>query len=130
MIVMRVKILSLATLFALLVSCAGYRPVIDPASVQDQQRYQADLAECQEIARLNSNTGASAAGGAVVGGAIGAGLGAIISAIFGGNVGEGAAAGAVLGGTQGAIGGAATGEDKYRQIYANCLRGRGYNVLY
>lgn len=127
---MRIKIVSLSTLFALLVSCAGYRPVIDPASVQDQQRYQSDLAECQDIARLNSDTGASAAGGAVVGGAIGAGLGALISAIFGGNVGEAAAAGAVLGGTQGAVGGTVAGEDRYRQIYANCMRGRGYNVLY
>ncbi len=127
---MKIKIVSLVILLALLFSCAGYRPVIDPASVQDEQKYHADLAECQEIARLNSDTGASAAGGAVVGGAIGAGLGAAISAIFGGNVGEGVAVGAILGGTQGAIGGAATGEDRYRQIYANCLRGRGYNVLY
>ncbi len=127
---MRIRIVSLATLFLLLVSCAGYRPVIDPASVQDRERYQIDLVECQDIARLNSDTGASATGGAVVGGAIGAGLGAIISAIFGGNVGEGAAAGAVLGGAQGALGGAATSEDRYRQIYANCMRGRGYNVLY
>ncbi len=127
---MKIKIVSLVILLVLLVSCAGYRPVVDPASVQDEQKYHADLVECQEIARLNSDTGASAAGGAVVGGAIGAGLGAIISGIFRGNVGEGAAAGAVLGGTQGAVGGAAAGENKYREIYANCLRGRGYNVLY
>ena len=34
---MKIKIVSLVFLFALLVSCAGYRPVIDPASVQDEQ---------------------------------------------------------------------------------------------
>jgi hypothetical protein len=127
---MRIKIAILSTLLALAASCAGYRPVIDPASVQDQERFQADLAECQNIARWNTDTGASAAGGAVVGGAIGAGLGAAIAGIFGGNVGEGIAAGAVLGGAQGALGGTAAGESRYQQIYANCMRGRGYNVLY
>lgn len=127
---MRIKVVTLSILLALVVSCTGYRPVIDPASVQDQEKYRADLAECQYIARQNTDTGASATGGAVVGGAIGAGLGAIISAIFGGNVGEGAAAGAVVGGAQGALGGTAAGESRYQQIYANCMRGRGYNVLY
>jgi uncharacterized protein YcfJ len=127
---MRIKILSLAVLFILLISCAGYRPVVDSASVQDRERYRADLIECQDIAHRNADPVNSATGGAVIGGAIGAGLGAIIAGIFEGNVGRGAALGALLGGAEGTAQGASAGEYKYRQIYANCMRGRGYNVLY
>src|ERR1700757_2130205 len=126
---MKVKIISLSILFILLVSCAGYRPAIDPRSVQDEQRYRADLFECQDLAHRYADPANSAAGGAVIGGAIGAALGALIAGIFEGNVGQGAALGAVLGGTQGTIQGGTSGEYRYRQIYANCMRGRGYNVL-
>lgn len=123
---MSIKIVSL---FILFVSCAGYRPAIDPRSVQDEQRYRIDLAECQDLAHRYADPANSAAGGAIVGGAIGAGLGAIIAGIFEGNVGQGAALGTLLGGTQGTIQSGTSGEYRYRQIYANCMRGRGYNVL-
>lgn len=127
---MRIRIVSLAILYVLLLSCAGYRPVIDPASVQDKEKYRSDLIECQDLAHRNADTVNSATSGAVIGGAIGAGLGAIIAGIFEGNVGRGAAFGALLGGTEGTAQGASAGEYKYREIYANCMRGRGYNVLY
>lgn len=127
---MRIRIVSLVILFVLLFSCAGYRPVIDPASVQDKEKYHSDLIECQDLAHRNADPVNSATSGAVIGGAIGAGLGAIIAGIFEGNVGRGAAFGALLGGTEGTVQAGSAGEYKYRQIYANCMRGRGYNVLY
>ena len=51
--------------------CAGSsKPVIDPAGI-DMEQYNADLAECEQIAeQVDQKAGEGAAGGAVVGGLI------------------------------------------------------------
>jgi hypothetical protein len=110
-------------------SCAGYKPVVDTAQIEDMDKYDRDEWECENLAHENSNTGNATVAGAGIGAALGAGVGALIGAIFG-DAGEGAAFGAVVGGTQGAISGGASEEQKYRQIFAGCMAGRGYNVLY
>ena len=110
-------------------SCAVYKPVIDTAQVEDMEQYNQDQLECENLSHEHSNTGNATVAGAGIGAALGAGVGALIGAIFG-DAGEGAAFGAVVGGVQGATSGAASEEEKYRQIFANCMQGRGYNVLY
>jgi hypothetical protein len=116
-------------LVSLLPSCAaGYRPVVDPATIVDRARYEQDLSECAAIADQNMKSH-RAATGAVGGGLFGAGLGALLSWIFGGSAGTGAAAGAVIGGVGGAASGAGAAEVDYETIYRNCMIGRGWRVL-
>src|SRR3972149_11727112 len=57
-------------------SCAkGYRPLVDPATIVDRDRYERDLSECAAIADQNVKSHQAATGAA--GGALwGAGLGA------------------------------------------------------
>lgn len=109
-------------------ACMGknYRPVIDPKGV-NMSYYEADLAECQNIAGQQSVI-AESAQTAVVGAAAGAVVGSVIGAFFG-DAGEGAAAGAGWGGTNGAIDGAVGGLKGQSQVVANCMSGRGYKVL-
>lgn len=106
---------------ALVGGCAGggSKPIVDPAGV-DMGRYQADLAECQQIAQqVDQKAGAGAVGGAVVGGLVGA--------ITGNSdrVRKSAGVGAVLGGAKGA---GATQRER-DLVVKNCLRNRGYTVL-
>ncbi len=106
---------------ALVAGCAGggSKPIVDPAGV-DMGRYQADLAECQQIAQqVDQKAGAGAAGGAVVGGLIGAITG------DSNRVKRSAGVGAVLGGAKGA---GATQRER-DLVVKNCLRNRGYTVL-
>ena len=105
-----------------LTACASYQPIIDARGV-DQNRYRTDLSECQQYASqvdptLHSAIGAG--GGAVLGAAIGAILGNRRSA------GQGAAAYGLLGAGAGGVEGAGA----RRNIIINCLKGRGYHVLY
>jgi len=109
-------------------SCATYRPVVDPASVSDDDGYYRDIAECKALAQANTSTAREAAKGTVVGGGVGAGTGALLGAISG-SAGSGAAYGAVIGGIAGLFGGIAKGEGVYEHIYRNCMLGRGYSVL-
>ncbi len=105
----------------LLGGCAGggSKPIVDPAGV-DMGRYQADLADCQQIAKqVDQKAGAGAAGGAVVGGLIGAITG------DSDRVKRSAGVGAVLGGARGA---GATQRER-DVVVKNCLRNRGYRVL-
>ncbi len=96
-----------------------YNPIIDPAGV-DMGLYQADLAECAQLAeQVEQKTGEGAAGGAVVGALIGAMLGDSDT------VKRSAGVGAVSGGAKGAQ---ATRLEKDR-VVKNCLRNRGYKVL-
>lgn len=93
------------------------KPIIDPAGV-DMAQYDADVADCEQIAtQVDQKAGAGAAEGAVVGGVIGA--------IFNNNLGEAVAAGAVIGGVKG---GASTEKERSR-VVKNCLRNRGYKIL-
>jgi len=97
--------------------CAGSsKPVIDPAGV-DMEQYNADLAECEQIAeQVDQKAGEGAAGGAVVGGLIGA---------ITGNTARGAGVGAVAGGAKGV---GSTNKERSR-VVKNCLRNRGYQIL-
>ncbi len=104
------------------------QPIVDTKGVNSTQ-YNQDNYECQQYANQVSPVG-DAAVGAVGGAATGAALGAITGALVGGvGVGEGAAFGAATGGALGLGGGAVTGVQNQRQVYRNCMAGRGYSVL-
>lgn len=110
------------TLFILTINgCVtrGQDVIIDPAGV-DMQRYQNDLAQCEQIAeQVRSKTGSRATGGAVVGGLIGSVVGDSDTAK------KGAGVGAISGAARGAR---ATRYERLKVI-KNCLRNRGYRVL-
>lgn len=97
----------------------GSKPIIDPAGV-DMAQYDADVADCEQIAtQVEQKAGEQAAGGALVGGLIGAIVGGVDSAVVGAGV--------------GAVGGGAGGTVDTRQerskVVKNCLRNRGYKIL-
>jgi outer membrane lipoprotein SlyB len=124
---------------AALSACAAVeqRPVLYPNAKLKQAGEagsQADIAECQEVARKSgASEGAGAAGrGAVQGAAVGAATAAVGSLIRGGNVVEGAAAGAAIGGTAGGVSGAfrsGEGSSVFRNFVTRCLRDKGYDVI-
>lgn len=123
------RITVIGLLVCLLPSCAtAYRPVVDPTTIADREKYEWDLSECGTIAHQNAQ-GHRAATGAAGGALFGAGLGALLSWIFGGSAGTGAAAGAVVGGVGGAASGAGAAAGDYETIYRNCMIGRGWRVL-
>jgi uncharacterized protein YcfJ len=117
------RIITLLTLACILLigGCAGHgsKPIIDPEGV-DMAQFDADVAECEQIAtQVEEKAGGQAAGGAVVGGLIGAIVGGRSSAVVGAGV------GAVGGGARGAVG---TQQEK-NKVVKNCLRNRGYKIL-
>ncbi|MGA9421908.1 MAG: hypothetical protein WBW61_06060, partial [Rhodanobacteraceae bacterium] len=57
--------------------CASYRPLVDRRSIDDPERYEYDLADCQSYARRVDPI-ASAGAGAVLGALIGAAFGAAV----------------------------------------------------
>lgn len=107
--------------------CAAHRPIVDMQGA-DKWQYERDLRECQRYAEQVS-PGANAIVGGGLGACIGGGIGAIIGSFFG-NAGDGAAIGASIGGAEGAVGGAAGGIAAQSSIINNCMRERGYKVLY
>ncbi len=113
------------TLFS---ACATYSPVVDPHSVRSDDKYYRDRAECRALADANTSAVKSAGKDALIGGAVGTGTGALIGAIAG-SAAKGLAYGAVIGGVAGAGKGLYESNKNYEQIYRNCMRGRGYNVL-
>ncbi len=121
--------MSLALALTGLSACSSTaQPIVDTKGVNSTQ-YNQDNYECQQYANQVSPVG-DAAVGAVGGAATGAALGAITGALVGGvGVGEGAAFGAATGGALGLGGGAVTGVQNQRQVYRNCMAGRGYSVL-
>lgn len=138
------QVLACAVACALLGACAHppprggmarpYYPVIDPkTSVGQGENYSFDVAQCQAQA---AEMAQDRAGGEVVGSAlVGAALGAAIGAAAGAPSGN-AAAGAAIGAGAGAVAGTARGAHaaghvgSHPQVVINCMRGRGYNVLY
>lgn len=111
-----------------------YYPVIDPAtSVNQGQNYSFDIAQCQAAAAemAQDQAGGQVLGSALVGAAIGAGVGALAGAPAGA-AGTGAAIGAGVGAVAGTARGArAAGHTgPHPQAVMNCMRARGYNVLY
>ena len=121
-----IKIITIIFSVALLASCATYRPIVDMRGV-DQQRYDVDLAECQQYAEQIS-PGANAVVGAVVGTAIGAIVGGLIGAVVH-QPRAGAKMGAAIFGTQTAVAAGAEGAQGQVDVISNCMMGRGYNVL-
>lgn len=102
---------------------------VDPVSVTDNERYQADLAECTRLAdQAQTETYREGATRSVVGGLLGAATGAAIGAAVGG--GSGAATGAAIGGATGVVGGAVTTQGHRDEVIRNCLQNRGYKTLY
>ncbi len=108
--------------FVMFVSGCVSDPIVDKRGV-DEQKYQADLAECRSYAD-EVNSPAEGAKQGVVGAVVGGAVGAILDDRHT-SAGEGAAVGAVLGTTRGV----SEGEARKERVVFNCLKGRGYRVL-
>ena len=118
-------------IFAFLLIPAAYviaSPVIDPASIKNENKYYRDKAECKALAKDNKGGVGSIAKDTAIGAGVGAGTGALLGAI-GGSVGKGLGAGAVVGGVAGGGMSVYKNHKTYDEIYKNCMRGRGYRVL-
>ncbi len=87
-----------------------------------------DAAECQQMAKNASNTAMETLQGGAVGGLVGAAGGAALGAIMG-SPGQGAAIGAAAGGIGAGAYQGLSADQKYKQIYNNCMRNRGHNVI-
>ncbi len=101
-------------------ACASYQPVVDMKGVKPE-KYQKDLAECQNYA-MQVDPANQALAGALIGAALGAAM-----------VGSFDDSYALSGAGTGAVAGAAAGTGKGAQdqvtIINNCMKGRGYKVL-
>lgn len=102
---------------------AGSRQFIIDSRGVDQNRYQADLADCQRYAQQVPGVGTQAAAGAIAGAA----AGALLSRLIGRDVARGPSA--RVGAATGAASGAVRGVEQEQQVVRQCLRGRGYSVL-
>jgi len=102
-------------------SGASYQPVIDgPVG----PNYNADLAQCQQLAASQASVDGTTAGNAAIGAAGAAATTAIIQDSSD-NLGRAAAAGALLGAGADVI----SKNQNKEVIVRNCMRGRGYNVV-
>jgi len=125
---MKARVCAFLILATLISSCARpYHPVIDPAMIRDQAKYERDLEECGALASEQSRSERVGAG-AVGGGLFGAIFGSLLGWI-GGRPGTGAAVGAVVGTAGGAASGAGAVSQDYEIIYRNCMIARGWPVL-
>lgn len=118
-------------LFALLIIPAGYAlsdPVIDPASIKNEDKYYSDNAECKAIAKGSEKGAGSVAKDTIIGAGVGAGTGALLG-VIGGKAGKKAGIGAVVGGVAGGGRSVYKNHKEYDKVYKNCMRGRGYRVL-
>lgn len=104
-----------------LAGCA-YHPVIDPKTSAHPENFQADLAECRQIAE-QAPAGGKVAAGAGVGALVGAGV--AVATGHAEAAGRAAGGGAVIGGARGA----GFSHREKRMIVRNCLKRRGYAVL-
>ena len=104
-------------------------PVIDPASIKDENVYYKDLAQCKALAENNSKGKGDVARDSIVGAGVGAGTGALIGAISGKKTAKKAGYGAVIGGVGGGARSAYQSNEEYDRIFKNCMWGRGYTVL-
>ena len=109
--------------------------VVDQSQIEDYNKYQTDLQQCEGLAVQNQPDAPqrqSVAGTAVKGAAVGAAAGGI----SGGSGSKGAKKGAAIG----VVGAAARNQSSQREAQAsakeqehaivkNCMIGRGYNVL-
>ncbi|MBY6082624.1 MULTISPECIES: glycine zipper family protein [Ruegeria] len=100
---------------------ANYQPIVDgPVS----PNYNADLAQCQAVARQQGTIDSNTAGAAAIGAAGAAGTKAIIDDSAS-DLGRAAVAGALVGAGASAL----QNTQKQEVIVRNCMRGRGYNVV-
>lgn len=99
---------------------AKHRPIVDGS---DPEKYEADLADCQALARqrehMNEDVKLETAKSAAVGGV----LGAVAEGV------PGAIAGAVVGAGGGAVQGAEVTVRERKSIVIRCMAGRGHKVL-
>src|SRR5204862_7469983 len=120
----RTAVVALALMVILvLAGCGAHRPVIDPKTSAHPERYESDLAECQQLAQQAPGAGAGAAGGAAIGAAIGAGV--AVASGHKTSAGQAAGGAAVLGGAKGA----GSGAQERHHMVSTCMKGRGYSVL-
>ncbi len=103
-------------------------PVIDPASIKNEDKYYRDNAECQAIAKGSKKGAGNIAKDTVIGAGVGAGTGALLG-VIGGKTGKKAGIGAVVGGVAGGGRSVYKNHKEYDKVYKNCMRGRGYRVL-
>ena len=122
------KITYLLVLLSISSSYVFADPVIDPASINNQDKYYRDNAECKALAKDNKGGVGSVAKDTAIGAGIGAGTGALLGAI-GGSVGKGLGIGAVVGGVTGGGMSIYKSHKNYDKIYKNGMKGRGYRVL-
>src|SRR5437868_4872907 len=118
-----VALVALPMMMTVVAGCGAHRPVVDPKTSAHPERYESDLAECQQLAQQAPGGGAGAVAGAGVGAALGAGL--AVATGHKGVAGQMAGGGAVIGGARGA----GAGAHERRQIVSNCMKGRGHAVL-
>lgn len=111
-------VVGLALVTACADSGANYQPILDgtPTAV-----YQADVAECQALARNQPKFKQETMGAA----ALGAGVGAALGEAENGDAVGGAIAGALAGGAASAV----DGNERRQAIVIECLRGRGHRVV-
>jgi len=106
-----------------------YKDRVDPVSITNNQQFDMDCNECIELAdkwqRHDTN---EALGRTLLGALLGAAAGAAVGGAVGGSdwVGYGAGVGAVEGGV---VGGATTANHK-DEVFFNCMRTRGYLLLW
>ncbi|MDE2059325.1 MAG: hypothetical protein KGL31_11125 [candidate division NC10 bacterium] len=105
-----------------------YTPLVDPALITDQERFERDLAQCRDLAVTNTASNQALTTG-VEGAAAGAAFGALMGLAVGLKPGQLAPAGALGGGIGGLGAGAVNQEATFQQIYKNCMIGRGWQVL-
>ncbi len=106
-----------------------WTPSVDPYNDPNAARLGVDEAQCRQIAQQASGGSLQQTGkGALVGGLLGAAAGAAIGAAAG-DPGMGAAVGAAAGGLGGGAYQGTKSNQSFEQVFKNCLRGRGHNVL-
>lgn len=119
---MRTQITLTTAAFALVAACAdsgaNYQPILDGTPTV---AYQADLTDCQALARNQNQFDQDTMAAAVLGAGVGAALGEADS----GDALGGAIAGALTGGISSAV----EVSERREDIIVECLRGRGHRVV-
>lgn len=106
-----------------------WTPTVDPYTDPHAARLATDEAQCRQIAIKASGGSLHETGkGAILGGLLGAAAGAAIGAAAG-DPGMGAAVGAAAGGFGGGAYQGYKSNQSFEQVFENCLRERGHNVL-
>ena len=115
------KVLMILCLSLLILSACATRQgvVVDPKGVE-MDKYQDDLAQCEQISKqVDQKAAGRAVGGAIVGGLVGG--------VIGNN--KAVKTGAGLGAISGAVRGGAATKRERNIVVKNCMRHRGYVVL-